>query len=134
MEEEWRVIFDNYEVSNWGNVRSKKFIGRGLKKSHTGKDGYLQTGLCYNKRQKTWNIHILVAMAFLGERPEGMVIDHIDRNRTNNMSDNLRYVSNRDNILNSATYKYPNSTPEDKRKRHNEAVSRYYFKKKALMN
>jgi len=46
-------------------------------------------------------IHHLVANAFMGERPEGLVIDHIDRNPKNNRISNLRYVTHKENQYNS---------------------------------
>lgn len=46
-------------------------------------------------------VHELVAEAFIGPRPSGMVVDHIDRNPRNNAPSNLRYVSVADNTRNS---------------------------------
>jgi len=40
-----------------------------------------------------------------GEIPEGMVIDHIDRNRKNNKLSNLRLVDSADNSWNTSTHK-----------------------------
>ena len=37
--------------------------------------------------------HSLVAEAFIGPRPKGKFIDHIDRNPKNNRVSNLRYVT-----------------------------------------
>ena len=48
-------------------------------------------------------IHKLVAEYFIGERPEGYEIDHIDGNYLNNRADNLRYVTRRENLLNPNT-------------------------------
>ena len=42
----------------------------------------------------------LVAEAWLGERPAGCVVDHIDRNKLNNHADNLRYVTQAVNMAN----------------------------------
>lgn len=44
-------------------------------------------------------IHTIVAKAFLGERPEGLVIDHIDTIKTNNRPSNLHYVTRFENLV-----------------------------------
>jgi len=94
-----------YQVSNYGNVLS--FInGRyglrkepKLKKQFLGDDGYYKTQLRNNKKAKTFRTHQLVAMAFLGHKPDGhdMVVNHIDNNKLNNHANNLELVSNRYN-------------------------------------
>jgi len=76
--------------------------------------GYLQICAYENGRRTTIMMHRLVALAFLGERPEGMFIDHIDRNKKNNHPSNLRYVTPRENAHNSArTKKYSYSKKEN---------------------
>lgn len=45
-------------------------------------------------------VHRLVAEAFLGKRPNGLVVDHIDRNKQNNHYTNLRYVTLSENSKN----------------------------------
>lgn len=52
-------------------------------------DGYLTVRV----RHVRTTVHRLVALAFLGERPEGLVVDHIDRNKENNHFTNLRYAT-----------------------------------------
>lgn len=59
-------------------------------------DGYLTVRV----RHVRTTVHRLVALAFLGERPEGMVIDHIDRNKSNNHFTNLRYATLSENSKN----------------------------------
>lgn len=45
-----------------------------------------------------FKVHILVAKCFLNEKPEGdYVIDHIDGDKTNNRSVNLRYITRLEN-------------------------------------
>jgi len=43
--------------------------------------------------KKTIYVHALVAAAFIGSRPEGCDVMHIDGGRTNNRIENLRYGS-----------------------------------------
>jgi hypothetical protein len=45
-------------------------------------------------------IHHLIAAAWLGERPAGMIIDHIDGDQQNNAASNLRYVTHSQNSMN----------------------------------
>ena len=74
------------EISSLGQVRkiTTKYI---YKQDH--KDCYR----CLKRSKKTIYIHTLVAETFLGLRPEGMVIDHIDGNKDNNALSNLRYTT-----------------------------------------
>lgn len=57
-------------------------------------------------------IHRIVAEAFKGPIPKGFIINHKDRDRTNNNEDNIEIVSQRDNCLHylrarKKTSKYP---------------------------
>jgi hypothetical protein len=45
------------------------------------------------KPRITVYVHQLVAEACIGEKPQGMVVDHIDRNRKNNHFTNLRFLT-----------------------------------------
>ena len=55
--------------------------------------------ICYKTRNIVL-VHRLVYEAFKGEIPEGMEIDHIDRNRRDNNPDNLRVVTRAENMKN----------------------------------
>jgi hypothetical protein len=45
-------------------------------------------------------VHRIVAVAFLGPPPSKQhVVDHIDRDRTNNCIENLRWITNLDNLI-----------------------------------
>ena len=102
--EEWRVIpgFEMYEASNLGNIRSlnyrkKKGNIQVLKPCVDKKKGYSYINLGRNNIK---TVHSLVCLAFLGEKPEGLDIDHKDRNPRNNNLSNLRYVTKRQNQFN----------------------------------
>lgn len=47
-------------------------------------------------------VHALVAETYLGPRPEGMVIDHINRDKTDNRVCNLRWATHREQRDNSS--------------------------------
>lgn len=107
--EVWKPVkdWDWYEVSNLGRVRSLK-TNRILKPIEDAW-GYLTVGLysenspskVYNghkcKNPKKRKIHQLVAEVFCDGYQEGFVPDHIDHDKKNNRSDNLRWVSRADN-------------------------------------
>jgi hypothetical protein len=61
-------------------------------------NGYLMVGLSARGGHRKLNVHALVAQAFLGERPSGFVVHHIDADKSNNHAFNLAYVSRRQNI------------------------------------
>ena len=104
-EEVWKThpIYDEYEVSTFGNVRRKSnqymmtasINGRGYSTVH------LRVGV-EGKNGKYCRIHKLVAETFLGEAPgPDYECDHLDRNRQNNYVGNLRYATHAENIANS---------------------------------
>jgi hypothetical protein len=87
-----------YEVSNFGNVKS--LINNKILKSSLTGIRYYKVDLYKDGKQKTFRIHILVAMVFLGHVPDGtqkIVVDHIDNNRLNNHVSNLQLISQREN-------------------------------------
>ena len=90
--------FESYKVSNIGNFKSIKYGKERILKP-TLYDKYLFVTLCKNGKKYKQNIHILVAMAFLGHKPNGRisVVNHIDNNQLNNHVDNLEITTTRIN-------------------------------------
>ena len=104
MEEEWKQIegYENYSVSNFGNVRNDK-TGKILKPML--EKGYYRVDLYKNKIQKHYAIHRLVGLHFL-EKVEGKeTIDHIDLCKTNNHINNLRFANNNEQSRNRDKFK-----------------------------
>lgn len=86
-----------YEVSSAGRVRSlprARTAGHPLKGTpHPG--GYVLVAIDGRKRK----IHDLVLQAFIGPRPLGAVTRHLDNDPTNNRVENLRWGTQRENML-----------------------------------
>lgn len=92
-----------YQVSDLGNVRSvdrtiacadgitRHFRGKPLR-VHIGKNGYKCVTLRRNSSHNNIPVHVLVAESFIGKRPHGCHVDHIDRDRKNSTLSNLRYL------------------------------------------
>lgn len=95
--EQWRPVVevDNYEVSSLGNIRRNNKILKGC----LDRGGYRHFCLSVDGKQKMYQGHTLVASSFLGKRPDGNDVDHIDNNRQNNCLDNLRYLTHQQNCM-----------------------------------
>jgi hypothetical protein len=100
-------LVSDLEVSTTGIVRK---IATKREFKHDQKDCYK----CIKRYKKTIYIHTLVAESFLGVRPEGMVIDHIDGDKSNNHLTNLRYATVAENCKkgNKPLVKNPDGTVE----------------------
>lgn len=111
LEEEWRPVagFEKlYEVSNLGNVRSIQFHGKKRLKLMTltsDKRGYKYVKLrdWSNSTGKPYQVHGLVAEAFLPNPDNRPQVDHIDTDPSNNVVTNLRWVTVPENQNNPIT-------------------------------
>lgn len=99
----WKPIegFDNYMVSNCGNVlntRKNTFLT-----PYKEKNGYLRVNLSKNGKCKKFLVHRLVAEAFIPNTDNKPFIDHINTDRTDNRVNNLRWVTQKENQNNNLT-------------------------------
>lgn len=105
--EEWKPIvgFPAYEVSNLGRVISRhRRIPRQLAATPNDK-GYPMVTLARGDGfRRNRPVHQLVAEAFLGERPDGLDIRHVNGDKTDNRDINLRYGTRRDNIYDQVAH------------------------------
>ena len=114
MEEIWKKVvnFENYEVSNLGNVRrvSCKIIYQNgqvcnykekILKLENNKGNlkgfYKRVTLCKNNKPKRFQVHRLVAEYFIPNPLNKPCVNHIDGNPSNNIASNLEWCTYKEN-------------------------------------
>lgn len=99
-----------YQVSNMGRVRSthRTILVNGRERILPSRvlrpgvqRGYKIVSLSSGGVEKSYLVHRLVAIAFLGPVPCGKEVDHINENHGDNRVDNLRYLSRFENASRS---------------------------------
>ena len=98
----WKQIdgFDGYQISNFGRIRSYKvtYDKYAILSIRKNKFGYEEICLQQNGKRKTMKIHRLVAMAFCKKLSDNHnTVNHIDGNKTNNVAQNLEWVTQAEN-------------------------------------
>lgn len=108
MEEQWRPIegFPDYSVSNLGKIRTDK-TGRILRLNEN-QFGLLQVGMMRDGTQFHRSVPLLVAKAFLPDRPEPFDTPiNLDGDRHNNTIDNLAWRPRWFAIRYNQQFRYP---------------------------
>ncbi len=103
--------------------------GKELKQGQT--NGYRRCNIKMVDGWKFWFIHQLLLTTYVGPRPEGAVACHIDGNKENNHISNLKWGTQRDNMLDRRRHgtdknkrrRFTNSEVETMRKRHSDGES-----------
>ena len=108
MQELWRPVIGwegFYEVSDLGRVKSlARTTCKGVEirerilRQVVGSNGYLKVGLRANGKGATKSVHGLVAAAFIGPRPSGLVVLHDTGGSLDNRLANLSYGTQAKNM------------------------------------
>jgi len=89
--------YPNYSITEdgkvWSNL-SSKFLKAGL-----GKVGYYVVALHKDNKQKTFNIHRLVAESFINNDFNKGYVNHINGIKTDNKVENLEWVTAKENNI-----------------------------------
>lgn len=109
--EHWKAIqgYEGiFEVSDYGQVRSldrlsangRQLKGKMMSVSRKGKkeNEYMQVGLMKDKKQRTHNLHRLVASAFIPNPENKPEVNHLDGDKTNNRVSNLSWVTRKEQM------------------------------------
>lgn len=95
------ISFNVYEDGRIFDVNKNKFMKPYYNTFKGDRNSYLFVKKYMNKRSNKLYIHRLVASVYLEkENDKQTEVDHIDRDRTNNRVDNLRWVTRKENMKN----------------------------------
>jgi len=101
LKEQWKQIegFPDYEISNFGNVASRKFGKYRILTGGIPSNGYRLITLSKDGAMHSTAIHILVWDHFGGNPRSGrkVQVDHIDNDKLNNGICNLQLLTARQN-------------------------------------
>lgn len=102
--------FPNYAVSNLGKVyitKAGKYLEKQARPNNrkvaSGKN-YISISLWANNKRVKKGLHNLIAEAFIGDIPEGYVVDHLNGNPEDNYVTNLEIVSIAENTRRATLY------------------------------
>jgi len=96
--------FNGYFADVWGCIYSshrgswERWPKFHRIRTHPDQDGYETVVLSPNGQRKRQAVHRLVALAFLGPKPEGCVVCHYNGMKSDNAVSNLIYATQAENV------------------------------------
>ena len=96
-------VLSHSRIDARGHARNEKWL-----KPVPDGDGYPRVHLCVNGIKRKWQIHRLVALAFIANNDNKPTVNHIDGNKTNNDVSNLEWMTFEENSRHSTQVLYPN--------------------------
>ena len=96
--------YENYLIYPDGKVQNKK-TKRYLKQQINKNNGYFYISLWKNNKGKNYTIHRLVAQYYIPNPENKRCVDHINRDRKDNRLENLRWVTDSENVENTVVRK-----------------------------
>lgn len=140
----WKThkVYNSIQVSNLGNVRNALTFE--IKKQHISDTGYYKCNAKGSNGWKTLRVNRLIADMFC-ENPNNLpFVDHINGIKTDNRAENLRYITQSDNLkgrfISKSKRLSTNEVIEIKRKlsekttTHKELANRYGTTYKNISN
>lgn len=98
----------HYVITREGKI-TNTFTGKSLNPYQGSRAGHLRVELPGRDRRY---VHVLVAESFIGPKPEGLEVRHLNGNPEDNRVENLAYGTRSENVLDSVkhgTYRNANS-------------------------
>ena len=92
------VGYENYEIDECGNI----FNSKGMKmRDFKSQKGYRIVQLRSNGKSRTQFVHRLLGCAYIDNPDNKPELNHIDGDRTNNVVENLEWVTHQENMQHS---------------------------------
>jgi len=113
-----------YKINKQGDIYSNHF--KKIFKPTKNKNGYFQLNLTKNKISKKYYLHRLIALQFIENPNNYNYIDHIDKNKTNNKLENLRWINasgNNRNVIRNKKSNLPRGVYKNKRNKYEVKIS-----------
>ena len=106
MKEIWKDVvgYEQYKISNLGRLKVYcKKSGKEIIRKQRNHKGYRVVNLSKDGVKTSYLVHRLVAQSFIHNPLNLNIVRHIDRNKSNNNSNNLLYGTSQDNSIDRYT-------------------------------